>query len=52
MEYKLLSGIKAPSDVKKMNTEQLNELCFEIRQKMLETVSKKRRPPFLKSRCG
>ena len=40
MEYKLLSGIKAPSDVKKMNTEQLNELCFEIRQKMLETVSK------------
>ena len=39
MEYKLLSGIKAPSDVKKMNTEQLNELCFEIRQKMLETVS-------------
>lgn len=40
MEYKLLSGIKAPSDVKKMNTEQLNELCFVIRQKMLETVSK------------
>lgn len=39
MEYKLLSSIKAPSDVKKMNTEQLNELCFEIRQKMLETVS-------------
>ncbi len=39
MEYKLLPGIKAPSDVKKMNTEQLNELCFEIRQKMLETVS-------------
>ena len=39
MDYKLLPGIKAPSDVKKMNTEQLNELCFEIRQKMLETVS-------------
>ena len=39
MEYKLLPGIKAPSDVKKMNTEQLNELCFEIRQKLLETVS-------------
>ena len=39
MDYKLLPGIKVPSDVKKMNTEQLNELCFEIRQKMLETVS-------------
>ncbi len=40
MEYRLLSGVKAPSDIKKMNTQQLYELCFEIRQKMLETVSK------------
>lgn len=40
MEYRLLSGVKAPSDIKKMSTQQLYELCFEIRQKMLETVSK------------
>ena len=40
MEYRLLSGVKAPSDIKKMSTHQLYELCFEIRQKMLETVSK------------
>lgn len=40
MEYKLLSAVKSPSDVKKMNYRELNELCFEIRQKMLETVSK------------
>ena len=40
MEYKLLSAVKSPSDIKKMNGEELNELCFEIRHKMLETVSK------------
>lgn len=40
MDFKLLSAIGSPSDVKKMNNEQLAELCFEIRQKMLETVSK------------
>lgn len=40
MDYKLLSEINSPSDIKKMNNEQLAELCFEIRQKMLETVSK------------
>lgn len=40
MEYKLLSGIKSPSDIKGMGAEKLNELCFEIRNKMLETVSK------------
>ena len=40
MEYRLLSGVKAPSDIKKMSTQQLYELCFEIRQKILETVSK------------
>ena len=40
MDYKLLSTVKAPSDIKKMNDNELNELCFEIRKKMLETVSK------------
>lgn len=40
MEYKLLSCINSPSDVKRLNTEQLEKLCFEIRQKMLSTVSK------------
>lgn len=40
MEYKILSAVNSPSDVKKMNDRELNELCFEIRQKMLETVSK------------
>ncbi len=40
MEYKLLSCINSPSDVKSLNTEQLEKLCFEIRQKMLSTVSK------------
>lgn len=40
MEYKLLSAVNSPSDIKKMNDEELVELCFEIRHKMLETVSK------------
>ncbi len=40
MEYRLLSAVNSPSDIKKMNDRELNELCFEIRQKMLETVSK------------
>lgn len=40
MDYKLLSEVNSPSDIKKMNNEQLAELCFEIRRKMLETVSK------------
>lgn len=40
MEYKLLSAVNSPSDIKKMNDEELAELCFEIRHKMLETVSK------------
>ena len=40
MEYKLLSAVNSPSDIKKMNDEELAELCFEIRHKMLKTVSK------------
>ncbi|MCQ2454638.1 MAG: 1-deoxy-D-xylulose-5-phosphate synthase [Clostridia bacterium] len=40
MEYKILSKIKGPADVKKLNNEELNCLCEEIRGKIMETVSK------------
>ncbi len=39
MEYKLLSKIKSPSDIKQMNNNQLSELAEEIRYKLIETVS-------------
>lgn len=35
-----LENIKCPNDVKKLNTSQLNVLCNEIRQHLIETVSK------------
>lgn len=38
-EYELLSKIKSPHDVKKLNDEQLEKLCTEIREKLVETVS-------------
>lgn len=38
-EYKILSGIKSPDDVKKLDESQLDELCSEIRDKLIETVS-------------
>jgi hypothetical protein len=38
-EYELLSKIKSPYDVKKLNDEQLEKLCTEIREKLVETVS-------------
>jgi 1-deoxy-D-xylulose-5-phosphate synthase len=38
-EYKLLSKIKSPSDVKRLDEEKLPELCTEIREKLVETVS-------------
>lgn len=38
-EYKLLSNIRTPADVKRLNDEQLPELCTEIRDKLVETVS-------------
>lgn len=37
-EYELLSKIKSPHDVKKLNDEQLEKLCTEIREKLVETV--------------
>ena len=38
--YKILEGIKNPSDVKKLNNEELEELTREIREFMLDNVSK------------
>ena len=39
MNYKILSKIKAPSDIKEMDCNTLNNLCDEIRMKIIETVS-------------
>lgn len=38
--YKILESIKNPNDVKKLNNEELDELAREIREFMLENVSK------------
>ncbi len=40
MNYKLLTGIKTPEDVKKINENQIDLLCSEIRDTILNTVSK------------
>lgn len=40
MEYRLLSEIREPSDVKKLNMDEKKQLCEEMRAKILETVSK------------
>ena len=40
MQYKLLQGIKNPDDLKKLNQNQIPELCGEIRDCILDTVSK------------
>ena len=40
MDYKILSQIKAPHDVKKLNFDELSALSNEIRYKLIETVSK------------
>lgn len=39
MEYKILSKIKSPSDIKKLNDTETKELCAEIREKLIEVVS-------------
>ena len=39
MEYKLLSEINSPKDIKKLDYTKLNELSGEIRYKLIETVS-------------
>lgn len=40
MEFKLLSEIHSPDDVKKLNNSELVSLCEEIRQCLISTVSK------------
>lgn len=39
MEYKILSKISSPDDIKDFNLDELNELCAELRQCMIQTVS-------------
>ncbi|MEE1219631.1 MAG: 1-deoxy-D-xylulose-5-phosphate synthase [Ruminococcus sp.] len=38
-KYKLLSDIRTPDDVKKLDDEKIPQLCTEIRDKLVETVS-------------
>ena len=38
-EYKLLSSIKSPDDVKKIDEDKIEDLCAEIREKLVEVVS-------------
>ena len=38
-EYRLLSTIQTPDDVKQLKEEQLPQLCTEIREKLVEVVS-------------
>ena len=40
MDYKFLGKINSPDDVKKLNNNELNELCGEIRHCLISTVSK------------
>lgn len=35
----VLDGVNSPKDIKKMNTDQLNELCSDIRKLLISTVS-------------
>lgn len=38
-EYKLLPSITSPDDVKKLKEDEIDELCGEIREKLIEVVS-------------
>lgn len=38
--FKILQGIKSPADLKKLDKSELDPLCAEIRDKLIETVSK------------
>lgn len=40
MEYKILSAINSPQDVKKLNNDELYALCSEVRDIIISTVSK------------
>lgn len=39
-KYKILSGIKSPADLKKIDENKIDELCSEIRMCLIEKVSK------------
>ncbi len=39
MDYPILENINSPKDVKELDEKQLDPLCGEIRQKLIETVS-------------
>lgn len=38
-KYQLLSSIRSPEDVRKLQDEQIDGLCAEIREKLIEVVS-------------
>ncbi|MBR3968258.1 MAG: 1-deoxy-D-xylulose-5-phosphate synthase [Clostridia bacterium] len=40
LEYKVLNSIKSPDDVKKLSNDDTNVLCDEIRNKIIDVVSK------------
>jgi len=40
VNYEILSGINKPADVKKLNNDELQTLCSEIRECIIDTVSK------------
>lgn len=40
MEYRFLNKISSPEDVKKLNNDELSQLCNEIRDCLISTVSK------------
>lgn len=40
MKYRLLSQLNLPQDIKKLSLKQEEELCRELREKIIETVSK------------
>lgn len=40
MNYEILSKISAPTDIKKLNNNELSKLCSEIRECIIDTVSK------------
>lgn len=49
-KYKILDSINSPSDIRKLNVEQLPTLCAEIRQRIIEVLSK--HPGHLASSLG
>ena len=40
MEYKILNNIDSPTDIKKLNNDEIALLCDEIRSEIIDVVSK------------